>query len=83
MVERERLAAEARRLEWLADAKLGPARLHPAATRPLPDRAQGPPLLVRLLRRGQWAAAAVGRSLRRVGPRGTHPSARVTEQISG
>ena len=33
MTERERLAAEQRRLEWLAAARFGPARLRPAPAR--------------------------------------------------
>lgn len=40
ITERERLAVEQRRLEWLADARFGPAQLRPASVRrdPAPER---------------------------------------------
>ena len=70
MSERERLAADLRRLDWLADAALGPARIGCALTAsPMaePSRAALP---IGLWRRGLSSARVLGQRilLRRPAP---------------
>ena len=73
MTERERLAADVQRLEWLADATLGPAQL---------ARPPGPPAVpsgtrhsvpLGLCRRGFVLAHGVGQSIRTIRPRTVWP----------
>ncbi len=70
MFERERLAADAQRLEWLAEASIGSARL----TTPLhQDRAgsgQHAASAIDLWRRGLALSVVLGRRMRLV-PRGS------------
>lgn len=68
MTERERLAADVRRLEWLADARLGPGRCSRPSRPAIPSGSRSTvPLGV--CRRGFALAHGLDRRIRTVRPR--------------
>lgn len=68
MTERERLAADVRRLEWLADATLGPTLTAVRPTAPMTTSAHRSQLSVRLVRHGLAMARVMGRRMRLIQP---------------
>ena len=75
MTERERHAAEMRRIAWLADAALGPARI--GRQLPAPATTTALPILpVGLWRRGLSSARALGQRIRLLQPTPGGPTAR-------
>jgi hypothetical protein len=65
MTERERRASDLRRVDWLADAYLGPSRLVADGPRtPAPPAGQVPVSLANLWRRGLAAARVLGARIR-------------------
>jgi hypothetical protein len=81
MTERERRAADMRRLEWLADAKVGPARVTWGPRRPAAVSASRPTLPIGLWRRGLASARINGQRLRLIRP-GTDESLPVATAIA-
>ena len=67
MTERERLAADMRRLEWLAEAQLGPARVSWTPTRTVTAGSR-PALPLGLWRRGIASALVLGQRVRMLRP---------------
>jgi hypothetical protein len=68
MTERERLAADARRLEWLADATLGPTRIGIAMHEPTKVSMPRPALPIGIWRRGLSSARILGQRVRLLQP---------------
>jgi hypothetical protein len=68
MTERERLAADVRRLAWLADATLGPERIGCAATPPPASGPLRPSLPIGLWRHGMSSARVLGGRIRLLHP---------------
>jgi hypothetical protein len=68
MTERERLATDDRRLEWLTDARIGPAHL--TSMQGAPRRGDGfrPSLPIGLWRHGLSSVLVLGRRLRLTRP---------------
>ena len=64
MTERERLAADARRLAWLADATLGPARIGGTAHVPSVAGTPRPVFPIGIWRRGLSSARVLGQRIR-------------------
>jgi hypothetical protein len=67
MTERDRLVAEVQRLEWLADATLGPRRLS-RARRPTVPSGSRYTVPLGLCRRGFALAHGLGRHIRTIRP---------------
>jgi len=82
MTERERLAADLRRLEWLADAQLGPTRVSWPLARGGATALSRPTLPVGLWRRGIASALVFGKRIRLVRP-GLTGSLRATADAAG
>lgn len=73
ITERDRLAADIRRLDWLADATLGPTRIGCAIS---PAPAAGTPrfsLPIGLWRRGLTSARVLGQRIRLLQPAADMP----------
>lgn len=68
MTERERHAADVRRLAWLADATLGPARIGCAAVASPEADAPRASLPIGLWRRGLSSARVLGQRIRLLQP---------------
>jgi hypothetical protein len=68
MTERERLATDARRLEWLAEATLGPARIEYATAPPSTEPRRRLELPIGLWRRGLSSARVLGQRVRLIPP---------------
>jgi hypothetical protein len=68
MTERDRLAADVRRLAWLADATLGPARIGNAAQEPKEKSMPRPALPIGIWRRGLSSARILGQRIRLLQP---------------
>jgi hypothetical protein len=68
MTERERLAADVQRMEWLADARLGPARVSWPLARGGATASPRPTLPLGLWRRGIASALVFGRHIRLARP---------------
>lgn len=68
MTERERLAADLRRLDWLADATLGPARIGRPLMAPPSPSTMRPLLPVGLWRGGLSSARVLGQRFRLLSP---------------
>jgi hypothetical protein len=68
MIEREYRAAELRRLEWLADAQLGPTRVSWPLARCGAPGSTRPSLPLGLWRRGMASALVFGQRIRLVRP---------------
>lgn len=68
MTERDRLAADVRRIEWLADATLGPARIGRQPSAPATTSMARPSLPIGLWRRGLSSARVLGQRIRLLQP---------------
>ena len=76
MTERERLAADVRRLEWLAETRLGPTRIAPAPSRSRDDKSRFAPrfgllrqrivLVILVVRQVRWLEPRIFSSLGRI-----------------
>ena len=75
MTERERLAADVRRIAWLADATLGPARIGRQLSVPSTTSTVRPTLPVGLWRRGLSSARVLGQRIRLQQPAPGGPTA--------
>jgi hypothetical protein len=69
ITERERLAADVRRLEWLAEARLGPTRVDHSSPRSRGDRPSRPSPALGLTRHGLALALQLMRRVRLLEPR--------------
>ena len=68
MSERDRLAVDASRLAWLADATLGPAHFDHAAKEPAVAIRPRPPLPIGIWRRALSSARILGQRIRPLKP---------------
>jgi hypothetical protein len=73
MAERARLAADVRRLEWLADAYVGPTRIAPSPHGVAPMGRQRFERALGVWRRGLAAAFVLGRRIRNIESSSTLP----------
>lgn len=72
MTERERKAADVRRLEWLANATLGPAPSGHASTLAADEPRNRPAFPIGLWRRGLTTAHVLGQRFHLVEPAAAH-----------
>ena len=83
MIERERLAADVRRGEWLADARIGPARLISLPSQPRSGNGPHPSLPLGLWRHGLSSALVLGRRLRLMQPGAVELRPSIVDQTAG
>ena len=76
MAERERLAADVQRLEWLADAMLGPKHLPRPPSQPAVPSGTGHSVPLGLFRRNVAMVQDLGRSIREIRLRSAWPASK-------
>lgn len=82
MIERERLAADVQRREWLVDARVGPSRLTSSSKKHHDDNGPRHELFLALWRHGLSSALVLGRWLRLLHPVAVEARPRIADSTA-